>query len=199
MYTHKKAVKISTILIILLINSCKHRLTSEEDKHYQDNIRKSQKGISDWIKNNALYPNSYKPISFSKYSESYTAENDAKIPNTEIYVLKHIHNILDKDSNLTTFSGYFILEHDYSVNIIETTRSNSVGGAFPPETQIWMNKFGRTMTHQDTLELRQKYKDNYERNIKELKHELDEGTVSSEGSINANELKNILDTLNKKE
>jgi len=191
-------MKLLTFFTILTISSCGHRLSSEEQQQYQDKINKVQSGVSDWIKKHALYPDSYESISFGEFSESVSIRHDEKIPNTENYVIKHIHKILDKDSNLTTFSGYFILEYDYSVNIIETERSNSIGGAFPPHIQVWTDKFGRPGNQQDSLEIEQKQKQVTNKFINELKDGLKKGDIYTEDPKDMNKLKSIIDTLGKK-
>jgi hypothetical protein len=128
-------------------------LTKEEQKELEETYMKVENGVSDWIQNHAKYPDSYKSISFSEFSESASKRHDTKIPGSEKYVIKHTHEILDRDSNLVTFSGYFILENDFDINIIEKERSNSIGGAFPPQTEVWINQFGRKLNTQDSLEL----------------------------------------------
>lgn len=177
------------------MSSCGHRLSPEEQRQYQDNISKVENGISNWIKRHALFPDSYESVSFGEYSESSINRHDEKIPNTEIYVMRHTHRILDKDSILRTFSGYFILEHDYSINIIETERSNSIGGAFPPQIQVWTDRFGRPENHQDSLEFQQKQRQVMNRYINELKDGLKNGDIYTEDSKDMNKLKNVLDSL----
>jgi hypothetical protein len=196
--TRQDRMKLLIILTILTIGSCGHRLSPEEEKQYQDNMNKVQNGVSNWIKKQALYPDSYESVSFVEYSESFSKRHDEKIPNTENYVIKHTHKILDKDSILTIFSGYFILEHDYSVNIIETERSNSIGGAFPPQIQVWTDKFGRPENHQDSLEFEQKQKQVTNKFINELKDGLEKGDIYTEDPKDINKLKNIIDTLERK-
>lgn len=191
-------MKFLKILAILTISNCGHKLSPIEQKQYQENINKAQNEVSKWIKEHALYPESYESVSFGEYSESFSKRVDEKIPNTETYIIKHTHKILDKDSNMTTFSGYFILEHDYSVNIIEAERSKSIGGAFPPQLQIWMDNFGRPANHQDSLEFEEKQKRFTNKIINELKEGIENGNIYLGDTKDINMLKNITDTLEMK-
>ena len=139
-----------------------------------------------------MYPKSYESISFSEFSQSYNSRNGDKIPDSDNYVIKHTHKLLNKDSVMETFSGYFILENDFDVNIIEIERSNSIGGAFPSQTHIWINNFGRPINNQDSLHLGKKGDQFKERIIKEIKTAIDEDNITSG---NVEELQNIIDSL----
>lgn len=191
---NKKTMKLLTFLLLLVILSCEQQPSPQNQQKYQDNFMKVQSEVSDWIKKHALYPDSYESVSFSEYSESFSKRHDEKIPNTENYVIKHTHTMLGKDSILSTFTGYFILEFDYSVSVIETERSNSFGGAFPPETQIWIEKFGRPENRQDTIELQQKRKQLDAVFFNELKDAYERGDIITENPQDMQVIKNIIDT-----
>jgi hypothetical protein len=188
-------MKLLMYLTILTVFSCSHQLTEEEQKEFEATHEKVQTGVSDWIKNHALYSDSYESISFSGFSESVSKRHDEKIPGTEKYVIKHTHKIVDKDSNVVTFSGYFILENDFDVNIIELERSNSIGGAFPPQTQVWTNQFGRPLNAQDSLKLDQKQEQVKDKFIKEMKDGLKKGDVYTKDPDDMDKLKNLINTL----
>lgn len=195
----KKTTKtLITYLILMAVPGCGHRLTQEEQKKFENAYNNVQSGVSDWIKKYAMYPGSYQAISFGEFSQSVSKRHNKVIPNTERYIIKHTHNILDKDSNLTTFSGYFILEHDFDVNIIELERSKSMGGAFPPITQVWTDKFGRPLNAKDSLEFEKKQQQVNERFLKEMKDGLAKGDIYTEDANDMEKLKNLIDTLEKK-
>ena len=181
------------LILLLTITGCINVLSPEEKQQYQERYTNAQTGISDWIKKRALYPDSYESISFSEFSESVSKRHGEKILGSEKYVIKHTHKILDKDSNLITFSGYFILENNFEVNIIEVERSNSIGGAFPPQTQVWSDQFGRPLNAQDSLELDHKQQEVMDKFIKDTK-----GNLETESQNDMNKLKDLIDTLEKK-
>ena len=156
-------MKIVSYLLLLTCIGCVNIQTPEETERYE----KCQKEVSAWIKDYALYPKSYESISFAAYSELVSEQEGVEIPESEIYVLKHVHKMLDKDSIMDTFTGYFILAHDYSVNIIETNRSKSTGRAFPPRVEVWMDQFGRPQTAEDCIDIEQKESKAMARFIKE--------------------------------
>ncbi|MFT5971137.1 MAG: hypothetical protein ACI8ZO_001656 [Flavobacteriales bacterium] len=191
-------MKLLTYLTLLTIVGCVNVLSPEEKRQYQERYTKAQAGVSDWINKHALYPDSYKSISFGQFSESVSKRHDEKISGTEKYVIKHTHKIFDKDSNSVTFSGYFILENDFDVNIIEVERSNSIGGAFPPQTQVWTDKFARPLNAQDSLELDKKQEKVMDKFIKEMKDGIESGDFHTEDPDGMGKLKNLIDTLEKK-
>lgn len=176
-------------LFISLLYSCASNELPDEVKAIKS---KSENEIKKWIKNHALYPDSYEPKSFSEFSQSYGSRNGDKIPNSDNYVIKHIHQLLNTDSMIETFSGYFILENNFDVNIIEIERSTSIGGAYPPKTKIWLDKFGRPENSDDSLHLEKKESVHKKRIIKEIQISIDEANVKSG---NVEDLQNLIDTL----
>lgn len=180
------------------MSGCVNRQSPEEQQQFEERYTKAQHAVTTWIKKYALYPDSYESVSFSEYSESVTKRHDEEIPNSRNYVIKHTHKLLDKDRNMTTFTGYFILEHDYSINRIEIQRSNSSGGAFPPQTQIWTDKYGRPLNKQDSIDFDNQQKQVRNKIINDLKSGLEKGDVYTENPTDMDKLKGFLDTVEKK-
>ena len=139
------------LILLLFVTSCEERIPDDEKKLYQQSMNKAQESVTGWIKNNALYPGSYESLSFTAFTATYSKKKDAIIPGSEKYVIRHRHRLLDKDSSLVVFTGYFILDHNFSVKRIETTRSNSTGGDAPPQTRVWTDLFGRPENRVDSL------------------------------------------------
>ncbi len=190
-------MRVITILIILTVLGCRKYIPLEDVPEYQDQINKAKTGVSNWIQKFALYPDSYEPISFSEYAESYTSDDGKKVPNSDNYIIKHSHRIRNKDSNMVIYTGYFLMEYDYFISIIETERSKATGKAFPPKTEIWMNDFGRPLNKQDSLELEVRHKQVYDNFINEMKDGLKEGDIYTEDPKDTEKLRNLLDTLDK--
>lgn len=155
-------------------------MTEEERKRYRLKKQQTEQAVSAWIKNRALYPDSYEPISFSDFAESFTSKSGVKVIGSETYSIKHSHRIFDVDSNPATFTGYFLLENDFEVNIIEEQRSNSFAGAFPPVVEIWTTRFGRSMNHRDSLDLAKKQKTVQEEFVREMKEMVDHDSSGNE-------------------
>ncbi len=187
-------MRLLTLFTLLTLFGCGILVSEEEQKEFDKTHKKVQKGVSDWIKKYAIYPDSYESISFSEFSQSHSSINGEKIPGSESYVIKHTHKAFNKDSNLVTFSGYFILENDFEVNIIEIKRSNSVSGAFPPRTQIWTDQFGRPLNAQDSLEFNKKQQEVKAKLIKDLREGLEKGNFEAENPEDINNLNNLMDT-----
>lgn len=187
-------MRLLIFFMLLTLFSCGYLVTEEEQKEFDKTYKKAQTGVSDWIKKNAVYPDSYESISFSEFSQNHRSIKGDKILGSENYVIKHTHKAFNKDSNLVTFSGYFILENDFEVNIIEIERSNSVGGSFPPQTQVWTDQFGRPLNAQDSLEFNKKQQEVKGRLIKEVREGLDKGDFKSENPEDIKKLKSLIDT-----
>ncbi len=188
------------ILILLFLTQfgCRKIISLEEMPEYQNKTKQAETEVSNWIKKYALYPDSYESISFTEYSESYSSRGNEKIPNSENYIIKHSHKLLNKDSSMVIFTGYFIMEYDYFISIIEKDRSNATGGAFPPLTSIWTNEFGRPLTNEDSLDLKKRHTQVTDDFIKEIKDGLDNGDIYTEDPNDKEKLRNLLDTLDKK-
>jgi len=171
-------------------------MTPKEMEENNQRIEKCESAVSDWIKKHAAYPESYIPIEFSEYGEAYMGNGSEKIPNSESYSIHHTHRIKNINGDTTTFSGYFILQYDYFVDIIEDTKTNSAGGAFPPRLEIWLSKFGRPLTKEDSLEWDARIREETKKVLKELTEGLENGnSYIKEG--NKDSLKNILDSIKK--
>lgn len=179
--------------MMVLICSC--RSSSEEHKDFLVNRDKTQKAVSAWIMDHALNPDSYKSISFDEYSESNIDINGVKKKGSECYSILHTHEILDKDSILKSFTGYFVLDNEFIVNRVEEKKSNISGNSFPPETAIWINRFGRPANHQDTVLFHQLQKKFTSRFVNELKEGIDRGSIYTSEGDDMKELETLIDSL----
>lgn len=186
------------IFFFLLISgfSCGYHILTDEEIQKSNEIKKEIEGsIGSWIKKYALYPKSYQSISFDEFSTSIMQNKEGKIPNSDVYVMKHTHKILDKDSIIKEFSGYFILNNGFKITSIENVRSNSNGGGSTLDWNVWLSKFGRTLNNEDSVEFK-----NYERSqIKKIFNELKSGLENSDSYIegeNAVDAKKMIDSIN---
>ena len=188
-------MKILSLCVFVLCIGCINIQSPEEKAAQAERYQKCQESISNWIKYNAQYPESYKSISFGEYSESISKRSGEPIAGTENYFLHHVHEILDKNGVMQTFSGYFILEDDFSVNIIETQKSNSLGGAFPPRVDAWLDKYGRPRTVQDSIDLANQQKETIGRLVDDLKRAKEEENIQSGDPAAVDKIIKKLDTL----
>ena len=95
--------------------------------------------VKSWILKYAKYPQSYKPESWSQYDYGVTVSKGKKVLGEDNYSIRHKHTLRNKDSVLTEFEAYFIVENNLEVNVIEMERSRSIGGSYPPKIKIWMS------------------------------------------------------------
>ena len=192
----KYVLHYSFLFILIFFNSCDYKeINNEEEKQFIHRKERAETAVSGFIRKYAMYPGSYESLSFSEYTVSYSQRHTDKIPDSENYSIKHTHRLLNKDSILQSFSGYFIMEHDYYISAIEKTRSNSTGGAFPPKTEVWTDEFARPMTEQDSLELMQRSKLVFSKFVKKMKEGIESGDMYSTNHGGLKKIKKLLDTL----
>ncbi len=185
------------IFFFLLINSfsCGYNILTDEEIIKNNEIKKEvEESISSWIIKYALYPKSYQSISFEEFTTSIEQNKDGKIPNSEVYVMKHIHKILDKDSITKEFSGYFILNNSFKITSIENERSNSSGGGSTFDWNVWLSKFGKTLNHEDSVEFKNYEKSQIKKLFKDLKSRLENGDSYIEGE-DVEGAKKIIDSI----
>lgn len=187
-------MKYTIYILLLLLLACKTNISNEQFKDSEERRENTEKAVSEWIKKYAKFPDSYEPLSFSDYEESYSSNDKGKIPNSENYKIRHSHKILTKDSVLETYTGYFILEYDYFVSAIENKKSNMIGGAFPPKTEIWTERYGRDLNSIDSLELKKREELQTQKVFNELKEALEKGDVQYDNLEDEELLKKIIDS-----
>jgi hypothetical protein len=186
-------------MLVFLCN-CNTSISTEEYAAYEKRVKIAEQAVSKWIKDNAQYPDSYESLSFTDYQESYTLDGNERVPDSDNYVIYHSHRILNKDSVMKTFSGYFLMEYDYFVSIIELERSNSVSGGSEPRTQVWLNDFGRAYTKEDSLLIEKRSDREVKKIMKELKDGLESGDMETDNPEEAKKLLKFLDSaVDKKE
>jgi len=87
-----------------------------------------------FIKNNAQFPNTYKPVEFLKYSWS---EGD----NKTMYEIQHHYKLKNKEGKIVEASNFFIFNQNFEINIIEKVRSNIISVS-EPDIKEWLEEFG---------------------------------------------------------
>jgi hypothetical protein len=154
----KNRTSLCLIGFILTISSCftpKYAKTSAKEENRMNAI------ISDWIMNFACYPESYKSVSFEKMCGLLHIVDGKNYPEDRKYAIKHTFTLLNKDKVLCTTSCTFVLEYDYSINMVSFKDIVPYGGAFPPDINSWLSKFGRQLTQNDTMEFLKNINKNY--------------------------------------
>jgi hypothetical protein len=134
-----------------------------KESYNQITVRKSQaikkqeieKKIKEFILEYAEFPDSYKPIEFKDFilSSTFDPINNITRENSEGYEILHTYRIKDKQGKETKFSHYFILEYDFSINIIESTRTD-ITWVSNPEIELWLEVIGRKLTRKDLTKLK---------------------------------------------
>ena len=162
-------------LSMVFLIACTPRVSPEEKGKHEESKRKVQQAVADWIKKNAMYPGSYKPVSFEGHFDSTVDSDDVPAGQPQYFSVMHTHKIRDRDSVMQVFNAYFLVESDYSVSWIDTLRTRFfTGGAFPPKTQIWMDRFGREMSSQEQFQLNVEQQNLVNDAIEDAKRELEQ-------------------------
>ena len=89
--------------------------------------------VENFIKANSKYPESYEPIDFTNY------EDDKGLS----FEIQHKYKLKQADGNEIETMHYFVLDKDFRIILIETTRSNTYR-VESPELEEWTNNFGKT-------------------------------------------------------
>ena len=184
--------KLSATLLIFFISCHGHRMTNEEIEAWNLRQKKCEQAVTHWIKLHALYPETYQSLGFNEYSESCNDDNGKKVDNSENYIIFHTHSIKNINGDTVTFSGYFKLEYDYFVDIIDTSKTNSVGGAYPPQTEVWLRQFGKATTTDDSLDIERRKKKAIRKLVKDLKNGVSDNEEEKEKTIK------LLDSISQK-
>ncbi len=137
-------------LFACLIVGCGHRLTSEEAAKANEQFAQCQEAVKQWVKTHAMYPDSYSSISFDEYATGRKLNGDEPVPNSETYEIRHTHRLRSVSGDTTTYSGYFVLDNEFNVGIVETHRSGAISAGSKPDWKVWTDLFGRPMTAEDT-------------------------------------------------
>lgn len=190
-------MKLFSTLLLLFLFACSNRMSEQEAKEYIERKKKAEFTVMNWIKEHAYYPESYLPQSFSNYTESHTENSGSPEPYTENYVIHHTHQILDKDSILQTFSGYFMIEYDYTVSMIEKERSNSISAGSELNLGIWMEQFGGLDQKRDSIEKQHQYEMKEKKFINEIKSGYERGVLETENPEDLEYLVRLVDSLEK--
>lgn len=113
-----------------------------------------EKIISEFILEYAQFPESYESIEFMDYITHSIVDSETlnSRKNSESYEIKHKYRIKDKNGKLQEFSHFFILDHDFSINIIEQSRSEKMW-VNPPELQFWLELIGRNLSNKELKRL----------------------------------------------
>jgi hypothetical protein len=92
--------------------------------------------IKQFIKDNSQYPNSYEPKEFTNYTWG-GIEDDL------FFEIQHKYILKQTDGRMVEITNYFILNNQFQIMLIETSRSNTIK-AYPPKLEEWISKFGKT-------------------------------------------------------
>ncbi len=148
--------------LILVCFSCNARKKMEKDE------QKTREIVQDWIKKYAMYPETYKAINFTNYQVSCECKG-VVMPKCKncAYSCRHQFQLKNREGNPEEFAAYFTANDLRYVVMIEETRGNTTS-VWPPETELFMTRFGRELTQQDKTEMLKTSEIIMERSLEEL-------------------------------
>ena len=103
--------------------------------------------VSGFIKQYAMHPNSYKPISFPYFSMG--SDNDG---GPRHFGIRHEYELKNNEGKTEKVISAFVLDKGLKVNVIEKDSSTYIS-ASPPKLDYWLKRFGRKLTNGDSLTL----------------------------------------------
>jgi hypothetical protein len=170
------------VLLMSLIVSCDQRLSPEETAKANEQFVKCQEAVKQWIATHAMYPESYSSISFDEYATGRKLNGDEPIPNSETYELRHTHRLRTVTGDTTTYSGYFVLDNEFNVGIVETQRSTAIGAGSVPDWKDWTDLFGRPMTAEDTAAFQERAKRSFRDEMERVREHMKDGDAHMVGA-----------------
>jgi len=126
-------------------------IMSDKIKKDKDNLAKRpeiENIVSEFIKQYASYPNSYRPISFPRFSMG--SDNEGGPVH---FSIQHEYEIKNNQGKTETVISAFVLDKNLRINIIEKD-SSSYLEAFPPKLEYWFKSFGRKLNKKDSVDLK---------------------------------------------
>jgi hypothetical protein len=75
----------------------------------------------------------------------------------------------------TTYSGYFILDNEFNVGIVETHRSAAISAGSEPDWKDWTDLFGRPMTAEDTAAFQERVNKSFREELERVRGHMDIG------------------------
>lgn len=187
-------------LLLSLIVGCGQRLSPEETAKAKEQFANCQEAVKQWIVAHAMYPESYSSISFDEYATGRTLNGDEPIPNSETYEIRHTHRLRSVTGDTTTYTGYFVLDNEFNVGIVETHRSAAISIGSEPDWKDWTDLFGRPTTAEDTAAFQERAKKSFREELERVRERMEDGdayVVGTEGDTGKVLVDSIIKMLSK--
>lgn len=165
----------AVLLIAFLLCGCGHIVTAEEMKKRDADMAMCRTAIKEWILAHAVHPESYQPVTFDEFSTGLTLNGASPVPGSETFTLHHTHRMLTNKGDTASYSGYFLLDNEFRVGIIESNRTNANEAGTYPEWQAWTDRFGRPMTGLDSSEWRLRSNGRFLHEMEEVRGKMNTG------------------------
>lgn len=168
---------LGSVLLLSLFVGCGQRLSPEESAKAKEQFANCQEAVKQWIVTHATYPESYSSISFDEYTTCRKLNGDEPIPNSETYAIHHTHRLRSVSGDTTTYSGYFVLDNEFNVGIVETHRSAAISAGSEPDWKDWTDLFGRPMTAEDTAVFQERAKKSFREELERVREHMEDGNA----------------------
>ncbi len=126
---------------------------------------------------------------------SNTVDGFTKVSNSDFYKIKHTHKLKNKQNQIVEFSGYFILDYEFELNMVELENTNSLGGAFPPRIEVWTNLFAKKLSLEDSIRTNKIRKEKMNESFDIIKEAIKSENISDEEKDQLKGALKALDTL----
>jgi hypothetical protein len=115
---------------------CEMAYTSAIEEHKTSAKEKDViTSIKQFIKDSSQYPDSYEPIVFTNYTWGGNEEY-------LFFEIQHKYKLKQVDGQQVEVTNYFILDNQFKIMLIETSRSKTIKSD-PPKIEEWIKEFGK--------------------------------------------------------
>lgn len=132
---------------LLILTAC-GQPRDAPDEQYNEDLAKTEAAVSLWIRESAMYPESYVSGSFENFEGSEPSVEDAESPTSlAYYKVDHVHQVKDRFGDLQTVNMSFVLDQRYEIMaIMDPTKPTLRANA-----NLWIHQFGKRSEYETWL------------------------------------------------
>jgi hypothetical protein len=154
------------LLISVLFAGCFTRINQKPKPQIGDVVLPEQENsIKSWVKEYALYPDSYKPLDFRSSGSHFVYYNGPEIIPFRKLKIEHTFSLQDTGRKELIATFIFQLQQDNYIDRVDYKNENLwTRRYYPPEYDNFIGQFGRSYTNADSSF----WKENYREELYEL-------------------------------
>jgi hypothetical protein len=141
--------------IVIFMGACSNHATNSLTKEKTETQSKCYFAIESWIRNHALYPDSYKPLKYESIMQIRTYQNSIEIIPLRKYRVEHTFELNDTSQRVLLATMDFELQPDFFIDHIHYKTKDLISlqtRQYPPLYDDWLLQFGKPLTSLDSIE-----------------------------------------------